>query len=341
MSMVSKAKKIGTHSGTFHADESLACWMLKQTKEFADAEIVRSRDPSVLDRCDILVDVGGVYDPAKHRYDHHQREFNEFMSIGGTDYKVTKLSSAGLIYRHFGKEVLQSIMDDNSQIAGLTAGADYKANIDVVYKKVYDDFIEAMDAIDNGVSRYPDTVKGKYRESTHLSARVGRLNPWWNQDDSDMDERFARAMQICGEELRDRVLFISKAWLPARDLVKKALDERYKVDKSGKIMVFDQSLPWKEHLFDLEQGLDIYEERPLYALYPDQSNKWRVQCIPLQSEGFTNRKPLPESWRGLRDEALSQHIGIPGCIFVHAAGFIGGNATKEGTLQMAIKAVQS
>ena len=39
-------------------------------------------------------------------------------------------------------------------------------------------------------------------------------------------------------------------------------------------------------------------------------------------------------WRGIRDQALSDLSGIPGCIFVHASGFIGGNATKEGALAM-------
>ena len=34
---------------------------------------VRTREASVLSECDIVVDVGGVYDPALHRYDHHQR----------------------------------------------------------------------------------------------------------------------------------------------------------------------------------------------------------------------------------------------------------------------------
>ena len=54
-------KTIGTHSGSFHADESLACYMLRQTKEFAGARVVRSRDPKVLADCEILVDVGAVY----------------------------------------------------------------------------------------------------------------------------------------------------------------------------------------------------------------------------------------------------------------------------------------
>lgn len=35
------AMKIGTHSGTFHCDEALACYMLKRLPEYEDAEIVR------------------------------------------------------------------------------------------------------------------------------------------------------------------------------------------------------------------------------------------------------------------------------------------------------------
>lgn len=38
-----------------------------------DAEIVRTRDPTQLAECDIVVDVGGEFDPKRHRYDHHQR----------------------------------------------------------------------------------------------------------------------------------------------------------------------------------------------------------------------------------------------------------------------------
>jgi uncharacterized UPF0160 family protein len=43
-------KKIGTHNGTFHADEVLACLMLtKYTKEFENGEITRTRDLKILD----------------------------------------------------------------------------------------------------------------------------------------------------------------------------------------------------------------------------------------------------------------------------------------------------
>jgi uncharacterized UPF0160 family protein len=61
------AMKIGTHNGVFHCDEALACAMLKILPKYQDAQIVRSRDQKVLDTCDIVVDVGGVFDPKTHR----------------------------------------------------------------------------------------------------------------------------------------------------------------------------------------------------------------------------------------------------------------------------------
>jgi len=58
--------------------------------------VKRSRDPAVLDICDIVVDVGAIYDESKQRFDHHQRGFTEVFGHGFS----TKLSSAGLIYKY-------------------------------------------------------------------------------------------------------------------------------------------------------------------------------------------------------------------------------------------------
>lgn len=44
---------------------------------------------------------------------------------------------------------------------------------------------------------------------------------------------------------------------------------------------------------------------------------------------------------GVRDEELDKVSGIKGCVFVHASGFIGGNKTFEGALEMARKAVEA
>lgn len=62
---------IGTHSGTFHCDEVLACTMLLYTDHFKAPLIVRSRDNEVLAKLDLIADVGGEYIPEKLRFDHH------------------------------------------------------------------------------------------------------------------------------------------------------------------------------------------------------------------------------------------------------------------------------
>lgn len=98
-------------------------------------------------------------------------------------------------------------------------------------------------------------------------------------------------------------------------------------------------VPWKEHLFALEEELGVGTPI-LYVLYEDErEKKWRIQAVPPSAGSFEQRKGLPEAWRGLRDEALSAACGVPGGVFVHASGFIGGNATYEGALEMARKAV--
>jgi len=43
------------------------------------------------------------------------------------------------------------------------------------------EFIEAIDANDNGISQYPTEIKPVYRSRTDLSSRVNHLNPAWNQ----------------------------------------------------------------------------------------------------------------------------------------------------------------
>lgn len=43
------------------------------------------------------------------------------------------------------------------------------------------EFIEAIDGIDNGVSQYPTDIQPLYKSRTDLSSRVSHLNPAWNQ----------------------------------------------------------------------------------------------------------------------------------------------------------------
>jgi len=340
-------KKIGTHNGTFQCDEALACAMLLTLPGFvSDVELVRTRDPEELAKCDIVVDVGGVYDHAKLRYDHHQREFAETMTE--LDRNV-KLSAAGLVYRHYGMEVLKSICKavEANPPPGFVPVPE--ALMPKLYEKMYLGFMEHVDGIDNGVN--PFDGNQVYRVTTSLSARVGRLNPSWNEDYSKIsggenafrNNRFREAMKLVLTEFIQHFEDMVTSWWPARAIVEGALtaEARKSVHPSGKVAVLPSFCPWQSHLFDLEkEGFGgLTQGEVLYMLFPDSSGSYRIQAVPVEDGGFANRKPLPEPWRGMRDEKCSEVSGVPDCIFVHTGGFIGGNKTLDGAKAMAAKAV--
>ncbi|KAF3322451.1 hypothetical protein FCM35_KLT13592 [Carex littledalei] len=321
-------KRVGTHNGSFHCDEALGCFLIRLTSKFASADVVRTRNPELLESLDAVLDVGGVYDPSRDRYDHHQKGFSEVFGHGFN----TKLSSAGLVYKHYGKEIIaKELQRDESD-----------PDVQRLYLAIYKSFIEAIDAIDNGVNQYDTDQPPKYVNNTSLSSRVGRLNPNWNDPDQSPekeDAAFHEAMSLSGNEFLQSLRFYVRSWLPARAIVIDSLSSRKDIDASGEIIVLNKSCPWKLHLFELEEELKI-DPQIKYALYQDERSKsWRVQAVSVSPESFESRKALPSAWRGLRDDELSKETGIPGCVFVHMSGFIGGNSTLEGALAMAKSAL--
>lgn len=68
---MSEIKHIVTHGGQAHVDETLACALLAHC---ATVPIFR-RNPTpeeLEDRMVVVLDIGGIYDPAKNNFDHHQ-----------------------------------------------------------------------------------------------------------------------------------------------------------------------------------------------------------------------------------------------------------------------------
>jgi len=307
-------KKIGTHSGTFHCDEALGCFLLRLTDEFKDCEVVRSRDPDVLSKLDIIIDVGAVYDPSKHRYDHHQRGFIETLDLN----HKTKLSSSGLVYKHFGREIISKYGEVSENL------------VDELYMLMYEDFMEELDAVDNGVNQYDTDILPRYHVTTSLSHRVSLLNSPWNDPEPKQDENFKKAMNLTGEEFFTRLLYYSKVLLPARGIVKTAIENRFSVDPSGFIIVLDKICPWEDDIFEIEKQ---YNAHIKHILYKD-NNTWMIRSVPIFQKSFENRCPFPEPWRGLRDKDLDKVTGIPNCVFVHATGFVGGNKSYEGAIEM-------
>lgn len=73
---------VATHDGPFHADDVMAFALLR-TFVASNARAVRTRDPERIARADAVIDVGGVYDPASLRFDHHQQDYTGPRSAAG------------------------------------------------------------------------------------------------------------------------------------------------------------------------------------------------------------------------------------------------------------------
>jgi uncharacterized UPF0160 family protein len=334
--------------------------LLRLLPRYARSPLVRTRDPARLAACAAVVDVGGEYDPARRRYDHHQRGFAE--AFPG---RKTKLSAAGLVYLHHGRAVLARL--DGREIAadGEAAGpaADADADIALAHDKVYEELVEAFDANDNGIDAFdapalaaaglvPRFSAGGFS----LAAAVGRLNSAGvdeaaeealspEQKQANEDARFWRASALVGEQFELAARSVLRAWLPSRAIVRKAFAGLPAEGPASRILVLPHragGLPWADHLYTCEAE---HPERAkvLYVLFPEGGNegsKWRVRSVGVERGSFRNRKDLPDAWKGLRDDELSRVSGIDGCVFVHASGFIGGNLTENGAMAMAVKAVE-
>ncbi|EDW59422.2 MYG1 protein C27H6.8 [Drosophila virilis] len=326
---------IGTHNGTFHCDEVVACFMLKQLPEYENAEIFRSRDEKALrEKCDIIVDVGSIFDHEKKWYDHHQLTFKETFSTvlpELADEFDIRLSSAGLIYCFYGERVIQSILQRERNVQLSTK------NLKLAFLQIYRNFISELDAIDNGVPMF-EGGEPRYKISTHLSARINKLNPSWQETDVDIDQRFYTAMAVAGKEFVDNVLEVACSWIAAREYVRQALEQAKSVHASGEILLLERFCPWKVHLSDLEKEYSV-EGVPKLVIFNEGAN-WRVAGVPVTPSSFLGRKFLPSPWRGLHDEELCQKAGTNDLIFVHHTGFVGGAKTKEAALAMAQKSIE-
>jgi uncharacterized UPF0160 family protein len=74
--------RIATHSGPFHADDVFAVALLRRFRA-PGAEIVRTRDLARIGAADLVVDVGGTWDPDRGRFDHHQASYTGPLSSAG------------------------------------------------------------------------------------------------------------------------------------------------------------------------------------------------------------------------------------------------------------------
>jgi uncharacterized UPF0160 family protein len=209
--------KIVTHDGVFHADDVMAyailCWVYATGPETPDGppDITRTRDPEVIKSADIVFDVGGVYDPDKGRFDHHQREG------AGERPNGIKYSSAGLIARHY----LAPLLGEE------------------VFAIVDRSLFQPIDATDNGQRLAEPLVPGVFQFG--ISQVLGGFNPPWNQNPgpNSFDALFERAADTALRILENEIQRAQLDDLARAEVAAAPGDET---------VVLDRFVPWMNHI---------------------------------------------------------------------------------------------
>ncbi|MBD2746605.1 MYG1 family protein [Microvirga sp. BT688] len=291
--------RIATHSGTFHADDVFAYSVLRDAVEAF--EFVRTRDMALIDSADIVFDVGGIYNPAQGRYDHHMRDLPR--REDGTPY-----SSVGLIWRDYGRKALPRLVP--------AIGEDV---LESVWHDIDTTFILTIDQADNGVAT---------ASQSHLALLVEAFNPAWDSGQS-YDDAFLEAADFA-RGILVRACRQAHAEAQALSLVMAAARQA----RDPRVIVLDRKLPWEKAVF--EGGLrDL-----LFVIYPNEDlTAWYCRTIPPEPNSFGQRLSLPEAWRGLQETEFSKAAGIKDGVFCHPSGFICGARSQESAVRLAEMAI--
>lgn len=312
---------IATHDGSFHADETIACAIL--TYLFENAQIIRTRDPKLLETADLIIDVSGINDH-KH-FDHHSPQFNEKRD-NGINY-----ATAGLMWKLWGIKYLKK------------AASDFDLKVDDkilegAQKRIDVEMMEQIDLNDNG--QLNSYLNARFNPTAEQKSIFDDLNAFYQNDPSIP---YLVAMQNLPNVKNEQQtkLFLNTVKCFKTLLCNAAVNALYTqlgIEKvrncyqGGKLLIMHERLPWTAAIFD---DADYFKDC-LLCIYPDRKNGWRVQSLPYsRAERFKNRINAPHEWRGLNFVELDRATGLTGTIFVHRGGFTGGAYDYETTLQMA------
>ncbi len=301
--MENNKKKIITHSGNFHTDDVFAVTVLTMVVD-EPFEIIRTRDEKVIETGDFVVDIGGVYDSDKNRFDHHQK--------GGAGERKNGIpySSFGLVWKKYGARL---------------CGSQEAANI------VDQRFGYPVDSADNGVETFKKVSEDIWPYIIHNITSVFR--PTWKEEKEGRNDHLSAFMEYLpfARKILEREIVNAKDEAEGRSLVVDA----YNNTEDKRIVIIDGHYPW-------ENVLNDYPE-PLYIVKPDHQNggAWKAKAVRDDSAGFKNRKDFPESWAGKAGKDLVDITGVKDAIFCHNKRFIAVAGSYEGALALAKIAVEN
>jgi len=294
-----------THNGKFHTDDVFAVATLQialKSSSVNDKKIIvkRTRDKKWFDKGNYLVDIGGINDSDKNKFDHHQ--------IGGAGERENGIpyASFGLVWKKFGKKICGS---------------------EEISSRIDEKIVQCADAIDNGVDISEPIFPGIRMYS--VIDIVDSYRPTWKEIGKKIDKEFLKAVNWA-KSVIEREIEKYKHFIESE----KIIENRYNEARNKQLVIFHD----KNEGFGREVIGGILTQYPkvLYTVfYRPDTQEWQILAINKNKDSFESRKPLPESWKGLRDKELSEISGVDDAIFCHRTGFMCVTKTKEGAIKLA------
>ena len=316
--MMDGAMVIATHSGKFHADDAWAVAVLKIL--FPQAEVVRTRDLALIEAADFAVDVGGIWDPATGRFDHHQKGF------AGTRGTGVPYASAGLVWKEYGARCVSALaLAHTGHALSNEKATEMAYSIDA-------DVVQYLDLSDVGAAK---NAPGSYG----LSAVVSGFNPNWLDEQrvgygaADAAYRlsqFTRAMELLTDIMINAVKYRVGALLAVQQVRQSELLEEGRI-----LFLKNGAVPWTQV---------VRKEMPKVMFVISHNvaeQRHMIHTVSVSPDSFAARADLPEAWAGLRDEQLAAVTGVPDAGFCHNGRFIASAKSYDGIRAMAVLALQA
>ena len=314
--------RIATHSGSFHADDVFGVSVLAALHP--DHEIVRTRDAGQMQSADFLVDVGGEWDEARGRFDHHQRGFQgarQRPDAKGAMVRAEGYASAGLVWRAFGPAYVKHVA------RGMGHGELDDARIAQIAGEIDASLVRYLDLVDTGADTVAPGVYG-------LGSQLALLNGTWLEEHG-LDGAAAAQLQM--ERFREAMAIVQRL---LQRLVLRRIGQELAADKvrnaqrllGGRVLYLAEGgMPWTAV---------VLQEMPevLLVLYPESDEggqRFVLRTVPAAPDSFASRMDLPQAWAGLRDEQLAQASGVLDALFCHTNLFIAVARSQDGALQLA------
>lgn len=199
-----------THDDRFHADDVFGVAALQLMFGVDTTNIIRSRNKEKIKNADIVLDVGGIYNIATKRFDHHQP------GGAGERNNGIQYASFGLIWKEYGEQLCGS--EEAAQIVDAS-------------------LVQPIDAGDNGIV-ISTPIEGMPFEYV-INTMMGSFGPTWKEDDSVLDTHFEYVVSFARELIKREIAFAQ-----ARTEATPYIQNAYEQAEDKRLLILDGYYPW-------------------------------------------------------------------------------------------------